>query len=74
MSKRKHLSPEEKVAVVRRHLLENVSVSDLCDEHGLHPAVYYRWQKELFEGGAADLNQRAHMVALEMSYLWMKLR
>ena len=27
-------------------------VSDLCDELGLHPTVFYRWQKQFFENGA----------------------
>ena len=36
MSTRKTYSPEQKVAIVRRHLLENVPVSDLCDEYGIH--------------------------------------
>jgi transposase len=51
-TKRKHYSPQEKVAVLKRHLVEKVPVSDLCDEHGLHPTVFYRWQKEFFEKGA----------------------
>ena len=50
--KRKHYSPQEKVAILKRHLVERVPVSDLCDEHGLHPTVFYRWQKEFFEKGA----------------------
>lgn len=50
---RKTYTPEEKVAIIRRHLLDGVVVSDLCDRYGLHPTVYYRWQKEFFEGGAA---------------------
>jgi transposase-like protein len=50
--KRRRFSPEQKVAIVRRHLCEGVAVSDLCDEHGIHPTVYYRWQKQLFENGA----------------------
>ena len=41
------------MAIIREHLLEGVAVSDLCDAYGLHPTVYYRWQKEFFEGGAA---------------------
>jgi transposase len=36
-----------------RHLLDGVTDSDLCDEHQLNPNLYYRWQKELFEGGTA---------------------
>ena len=51
--KRKQYRPQEKVAILRRHLLEAVPVSDLCDQYGLHPTVFYRWQKEFFEHGAA---------------------
>jgi transposase len=50
---RKHYSAEEKVAILRRHLLEGATVSTLCDELGLQPTVFYRWQKEFFENGAA---------------------
>ena len=50
---RKHYSGEEKVAILRRHLLDKVPVSDLCEETGLRPTVFYRWQKEFFENGAA---------------------
>jgi transposase-like protein len=41
---RKHYAPEEKVAILRRHLVEGVPISDLCDELGLQPTVFYRWQ------------------------------
>src|SRR5437588_12748563 len=50
---RKHYTAEEKVAILRRHLLDKVPVSDLCEELGLQPTVFYRWQKEVFENGAA---------------------
>src|SRR6266478_4795142 len=51
-------TPEEKVAILRRHLVEGVPISDLCDERGLQPTVFYRWQKEFFENGAAAFQQR----------------
>lgn len=41
------------MAVIRQHLLDGVAISELCDAQGLHPTLYYRWQKEFFEGGAA---------------------
>jgi transposase len=41
------------VAILRRHPLDKVPVSDLCEEKGLQPTVFYRWQKELFEKGAS---------------------
>jgi len=52
-SKRKHHTPEEKVSILRRHLIEKVPVSNLCEEFGLHPTVFYRWLKQFFENGAA---------------------
>jgi transposase len=50
---RKHFTPEVKVAILRRHLVDKIPVSELCEELGLRPTVCYRWQKELFENGAA---------------------
>jgi transposase-like protein len=32
-------------------LLEKEPISKLCDEVGLQPTVFYRWQKEFFENG-----------------------
>src|SRR5882724_4469175 len=55
---RTHYTPEEKVAILRRHLLENEPISNLCDELSLQPTVFYRWQKEFFENGAAAFEQK----------------
>jgi transposase-like protein len=60
MSKRRrrtNFTAEQKVAIVREHLLEGVAVSDLCDRHGLQPSQFYRWQKRLFEQGAKALDR-----------------
>src|SRR5690348_3156071 len=56
---RKHYTPEEKVAILRQHLLEKEPISKLCDELGLQPTVFYRWQKEFFENGAAAFQPKA---------------
>src|SRR5262249_6196119 len=50
---RRHFTAQEKVAILRRHLLEKTPISDLCDQLGLNPTLFYRWQKEFFENGAA---------------------
>jgi transposase-like protein len=50
--KRKRLSGPEKIAIVKRYLVERVPISDLCDEHGLQPSQIYRWQAAIFEHGA----------------------
>ena len=51
--KRKNYTDQEKVFILKRHLVDQVAVSDLCDEYTLQPTVFYRWQKEFFENGAA---------------------
>ena len=56
---RKHYTPEEKVAILRRHLLEKEPISKLCDELGLQPTAFYRWQKEFFENGAVAFQPKA---------------
>ena len=38
---RKHFTPEEKVAILRRHLVDRAPVSELCEELGLRPTVFY---------------------------------
>jgi transposase-like protein len=52
-NKRKKYSSEEKVRLLRLHLIEKELVSDICDRHGLNPNVFYRWQKQFFENGTA---------------------
>ena len=50
---RKHYSPQEKVAILRRHLIDKEPVSDLCEKLQLQPTVIHRWLKEFFENGTA---------------------
>ena len=49
---RKNYTAQEKVAILRESLLGNAPVSDVCEKHGLHPTLFYRWQKQLFDNGA----------------------
>ena len=58
---RNHYSAEEKVAILRRHLLDQEPISKLCDELGLQPTVFYRWQKEFFENGAAAFQTKVRV-------------
>ena len=46
---RRHVPVPEKVAALKRHLLEGKPVSQICDELGVKPTVFYTWQKLLFE-------------------------
>ena len=56
---RRSYTGEEKAAILRAHLVDRVPVSDLCDRHGLHPTMFYRWQKALFDGAPSALHGRA---------------
>jgi transposase-like protein len=52
MSKtRRHFTGAEKVALLKRHLLDKGAVSQLCDELDLYPTQFYAWLKEFFENG-----------------------
>jgi transposase len=58
MKKKRHnYTPEEKVMLLKRHLVDKIPVSDICDQSNLQPTVFYRWQKEFFENGAAAFNK-----------------
>lgn len=64
--KRRNYTPEEKVSILKKHLLEKVPVSDLCDQHGLHPTVFHRWMKEFFENGAMAFQRRPDSQTLNL--------
>ena len=61
--KQRRFTPEQKVAIIRRHLLEQAPVSGLCDEYHLQPTVFYRWQKQLFEKGTAAFQRETDPAA-----------
>ena len=62
---RRHFTPQEKVAILKRHLLEKTPVSDLCDQFGIAPNLFYRWQKEFFDNGHAAFDSDRKSKALE---------
>lgn len=49
---RRYFSGEEKVKILRMHLLEGQAVSDLCEQHKINPSLFYQWQRTFFENGA----------------------
>lgn len=60
---RPHYAAEQKVAAVKRHLIDKVPASQLCDDLGISVNTFFLWQKELFENGhrAFEKNgRRAH--------------
>jgi transposase len=56
--KRKNYTSGEKVNILRRHLLDKIPVSDLCDEYELYPTQFYKWQKDFFENGSVAFSNQ----------------
>jgi transposase-like protein len=48
---RRHFPDPDKVAILKRHLIDKVPVSDLCDELDIYPNQFYDWLKKFFENG-----------------------
>jgi transposase-like protein len=52
---RRQFSPEDKATILRRHLVDRIPVSDLCDEYKIQPTLFYLWQRQAFEHLGAAL-------------------
>ena len=62
---RRHFSGTEKVAILKRHLIDKVPISNLCDELHLYPNQVYGWLKEFFENGHAAFDNDRKAKAVE---------
>lgn len=58
MSARKFFTPEQKVAILREHLIEKVPVSQVCEKHDVSVVNFYNWQKQLFENAASAFDRK----------------
>jgi transposase-like protein len=50
---RRHFDGTAKVAILKKHLIDKVPVSDLCDEFDILPNQFYDWLKKFFDNGHA---------------------
>ena len=57
-TQRRRLTPEQKIAILKAHLVDQKPISDLCDQHGIQPSQFYRWQQEFFERGSLVFESR----------------
>ena len=55
----RHFSAQQKVSILREHLLDGVALSEVCEKHRLAPSIFYRWQKQFFENGAVAFERRS---------------
>jgi transposase-like protein len=56
MNTKKRYSPMQKVEMLREHLDNQVSISDLSDRFRVSPAMIYYWKKLLFENAVTLFN------------------
>ena len=55
---RRQFSGQEKVKILREHLLDKVPVSQVCEKHQIQPTLFYQWQKTFFENGTAAFERQ----------------
>lgn len=56
---RRQHSAEQKAAILRRHLVDKVPVSNLCNEYELQPSLFYSWLKQALENLPSALSPSA---------------
>jgi transposase-like protein len=52
---RRNFTTDQKVAILRRHYVDKVAISDLCTEYELQPSVFYYWQNQVYANLAGAL-------------------
>ena len=52
---RRSFTAEQRAAILRRHHIDKVPVSKVCEEEQSQPSLFYYWQKQLFENAIAAL-------------------
>ncbi len=45
---RREFTVDEKVAILRSHLVDKVAVLDLCEQHHIQPSVFCVWQRRMW--------------------------
>ena len=68
MSRRKKHTAEMKVKIVREHLENQVSISELSERYGIHPNMIHKWKKELFEGALETFSKKHKKQNKQQSY------
>ena len=62
---RRHFDGPQKVAILKRHLVDKVPISDLCDELDIHATQVYDWLKKFFENGHAAFDNGRRSKSVE---------
>ena len=57
-TKRRQFSSAEKLKILKRHFVEDQSISSICEEEEICPSQFYTWQKTLFEKGGEVFDRK----------------
>jgi transposase-like protein len=76
--RRRYFKAAEKVAILKRHLVEREEVSAICEDLKIHPNQFYEWQKLFFENGVKAFesleNREEEVLRTKVSALESKLQ
>ena len=61
LKSRKKYTSEEKLKIVKEHLVGKRPVSEICEAYGIAPSLYYKWQQMLFEHGSEAFEQKGKL-------------
>ena len=50
------LSAEQKFAIVLQGIKGETTITELCNEHGISQALYYKWRDQFLAGAKQNLN------------------
>ena len=56
--KRQAYTAEQKLSIVKEHLIGKKAVSEICETYGIVPSLFYKWQQALFDHGAVALEKK----------------
>jgi transposase len=57
-SKRKNLTPDQKLAAVRERLMDKVPISEICEKYNCAPSNFYKWQSSVLNDTAEVLEKK----------------
>jgi transposase len=52
---RRQFTTEQKVALMRRHLVDKEPVSKICEDEKIQPSLFYQWLRQAFDNLGAAL-------------------
>ena len=56
---RRSHTAEQKAAALRRHYIDKLPISKVCEEFDVQPSLFYYWQKQFFDNAVAALQPTA---------------